>query len=113
MIHKIRGIIEENNPLLSKFDAFNPDSTSVIERATNIDHLCEVYGKELHDTYQGHTNISVPIVNNVECMAERDEFFIEFDEATSALKSKIQKLANQKLKSNEIETNTLQEFIAI
>ena len=112
MIHEIRGLIEENNPLLSEFDAFNPDSTSVEERATNIDHLCEVYGKELRDTYQGHTNISAPIVNNVECTAERDEFFIEFDEATSALKSKIQKLANQKLKSNEIEANKLQEFIA-
>ena len=45
-------------------------------------------------------------------MAERDEVFIEFDEATSALKSKIQKLANQKLKSNEIKANKLQEFIA-
>ena len=50
MIHEIRGLIEENNSLLSEFDAFNPDSTSVEERATNIDHLCEVYGKELHDT---------------------------------------------------------------
>ena len=57
MIHEIKGLIEENNPLLSEFDAFNPDSTSVKERAMNIDHLCEVYGKELRDTYQGHTNI--------------------------------------------------------
>ena len=72
MIHEIRGLIEENNPLLSEFDAFNPDSTSVEERATNIDHLCEVYGKELRDTYQGHTNISAPIFSNVECTVERD-----------------------------------------
>ena len=84
----------------------------VEERATNIDHLREVYGKELRDTYQGHTNISALIVNTVECTAERDELFIEFAEATSTLKSKIQKLANQKLKSNEIEENKLQEFIA-
>ena len=111
----LRAEIEEaltgDNKSLEAFNVFNTEPKPEHYRSEQLDILCDHYGVEITDVYEGDSRRAESVISAVEQKVERDDFFEEFDDTIVQLNEDVKKEARRKLSRGELKQSEMCEFV--
>ena len=111
LIAEIDEALTDNNKLLEAFNVFNTESGPEHRRSEHLDILCDHYGVEITDVYQGDATRAESVISSIEQKVERNDFFEEFDDMIIRLNEEVKKEARRKMSRGELKQSEMCEFV--
>ena len=85
LISEIKEALVVDNPILEAFNIFSMDTQSEEYRREQMHILCNHYGNQISDVYEGDSTPAEAITSTLEQEAEFQDFFCTFDEVVKEL----------------------------
>ena len=82
-------------------------------RREQINVLCDHYGNQINDVYQGDLTPAEAIISTVEQENEFQDSFCTFDEPVKELNDQAKKHAQQKVFKGEIKQKSVHEYLKL
>ena len=114
LMTEIEKAMDETSPVLSAFDLFNAESLdkSFATRKQHVTTLCQHYGHQITDSFNGQSNVAFPIINEVETLSELDGFVETFDHTIKRLKEKEKKKVFEMVANSSLSSVEASSYIA-
>ena len=111
MISEIKEALVVDNPILEAFNIFSMETQSEEYRREQMHNLCNHYGDQINDVYQGDSTPAEAIISTLEQEVEFQDFFCTFDEVVKELNDQAKKQAQQKVLKGEIKQKDIPEYL--
>ena len=110
-ISEIKEALVVDNPILEAFNIFSMETQSEEYRREQMHILCNHYGNQTKDVYQGDSTPAEAIISTLEQKVEFQDFFCTFDEVIKELNDQAKKQAQQKVLKGEIKQKDIPEYL--
>ena len=97
LISEIKEALAVDNPILEAFSILNMETWSEEYRREQMHILCNHYGNQINDVYQGDSYPAEAIISTLEQEVGFQDFFCTFDEVVKELNDQAKKQAQQKV----------------
>ena len=111
MISEIKEALVVDNLTLEAFSIFSIETQSEEYRREQMHILCNHYGDQINDIYQGDSTPAEVIISALEQKVEFQDFFCTFDEVVKELNDQAKKPAQQKVLKGEITQKDIPEYL--
>ena len=103
MISEIKEALGVDNPILEVFNIFSMETQSEEYRREQMHILCNHYGNQINNVYQGDSTPAEAIISMLEQEVGFQDFFCTFDKVVKELNDQTKKQAQQKVLKGEIK----------
>ena len=111
LISEIKEALVVDNPILEAFNIFSIETQSEEYSREHMHILCNHYGDQINDIYQGDSTPAEAIISTLEQEVEFLDFFCTFDEVVKELNDQAKKQAQQKVLKGEIKQKDIPEYL--
>ena len=111
LISEIKEALVVDNPILEAFNIFSIETQSEEYSREHMHILCNHYGDQINDIYQGDSTPAEVIISALEQKVEFQDFFCTFDEVVKELNDQAKKSAQQKVLKGEIKQKDIPEYL--
>ena len=111
LISEIKEALVVDNPILEAFNIFSIETQSEEYSREHMHILCNHYGDQINDIYQGDSTPAEAIISTLEQEVEFQDFFCTFDEVVKELNDQAKKPALQKVLKGEIKQKDIPEYL--
>ena len=111
MISEIKEALVVDNPILEAFNIFSIETQSEEYSREHMHILCNHYGDQINDIYQGDSTPAEAIISTLEQEVEFQDFFCTFDEVIKELNDQAKKQAQQKVLKGEIIQKDIRTYL--
>ena len=111
LISEIKEALVVDNPILEAFNIFSIETQSEEYSREHMHILCNHYGDQINDIYQGDSTPAEAIISTLEQEVEFQDFFCTFDEVIKELNDQAKKQAQQKVLKGEIIQKDIRTYL--
>ena len=111
MISEIKEALVVDNPILEAFNIFSMETQSEEYRREQMHNLCNHYGDQINDVYQGDSTSAEAIISTLEQKVEFQDFICTFDEVVKELNNQAKKQPQQKVLKGEIKQKDVPAYL--